>query len=154
MKIALLQVFRALLVLGLTMYGPMAMAGQRTNGAVFSTEICANGVLETLYVDASGAPVEPHGKCLDCQVCCHISVSSTDVPCGTLPIPVLIDAPEASCSSRIFYLRKQMTRPMPRGPPVAHHLDLTAPELIGIDQEQTGNKKCGRGRSFSKDATA
>ncbi|MDU9005604.1 hypothetical protein [Sedimentitalea todarodis] len=154
MKFAMLQMFRALLVLGLALYGPLAMAGDRAEGAVFSSEICANGVVEVLYVDADGTPVEPHGGCLDCQVCCHISVSFAGPPCGATLSQVLIDAPDKPGLAHVFLIQKHMTRPMPRGPPVARHSKPTAPDLIGIDQVAIGNPELGRGRSNFKDATA
>lgn len=154
MKIALLQIFRVLLVLGIALYGPLAMAGERANGTVFFNEICADGALEVLYVDANGMPVEPRGGCLDCQICCHISVSFEGAPCGVTAIRVLIDAPDDPRFARVSCIQKHMTRPMPRGPPVAHILRLTTPELIAIDQAESGAHKLGRGRSFSKDAIA
>lgn len=147
MNNALLQIIRVLLVSSLALYGPVAMAGERANGAVYATEICADGVLETLYVDANGAPAEPHGSCLDCQVCCHVSVASANGATGANLVLRLIDVPDDPSVFRVFHTRKHMFRCMPRGPPVALHVRATTVPVIG-------NGGCGSERSLSEDATA
>ncbi len=134
MKLSLPRIFRALLAVSLVLYGPFAMAGERAGGTAFASEICADGVAKVVYLDASGAPAEPHGGCLECQVCCHISIASAGAPDLSTRVLVLIGVSGAPGILEFPDIRRQVSRAMVRGPPGPHALTLISDQQGGCGQ--------------------
>ncbi len=145
---------RLLLMVCLTLSGPMAMAGAGTNGAVFSMEICADGGVETLRFDANGAPVAPTTDCRRCLTCCHSPAARLDEFCGLQLSAVLLDVSMDVSARSSLICPKSIARPLPRGPPVQPLSVLTMRGLIVTDHAVYGTKKGSGGRPFLKDANA
>lgn len=116
MKNACSTFFALILTLCLSFYGPVAMASEGT-GAVYSMEICANGVAKTVVVGVDGVPVEPAQNCADCLTCCHVvgAVPPTfdTVISSIVPLVTEVDGPLGASP----VLSKRNLLPVPRGPP-------------------------------------
>lgn len=104
----------AVLCISLSLYAAAASAGMQQTAMV----ICADGGTETIYMDASGAPMEPGQTCCLC------------LDCNAPPLLALLPAPETMAPPlpRPALLRllavadpfvPSIARPMPRGPPLA-----------------------------------
>lgn len=145
---------RLLLMVCLTLSGPMAMAGTGSNAAVFSMEICADGGVETLRFDANGAPVAPMTDCRRCLTCCHSPEArlgdSFYLHLSAVLLDVSMDVPARSG----LICPKSIARPLPRGPPVQPLSVLTMRGLIVTDHAVYGTNKDSGGRPFLKDANA
>ncbi|MFP7570084.1 hypothetical protein [Marivita sp. S2033] len=144
---------RLMLVICLTVYGPSTMAGTGSDGVSFM-EICADGVLQTIAVDASGAPVEPSAYCQECLSCCEVAGVALDGAHGSVLVSVLHDMPLGDDTHLALHLRNPDLGPMPRGPPVGHLSQLTLPDPVLTIFAITGHCPHREGRPASKDVTA
>lgn len=139
---------RLVLILCLCVYGPPMMAMAHGDGVL--VEICADGVVTTVRVDASGMPLDTRDSCDDCLACCH-------APQVVTPVPATADQPLALCSDaahavslRAHFIQTPDIRPLPRGPPAATDLQSILPGVILSDRDDMR----GTGRSDLKDAVA
>lgn len=143
--------FGLLLTVCLTFYGnfSMAMAG---GSAVFSVEICADGVTKNVLIDADGNPVQPAQDCPECLRCCQASGGETPTFCTAALSFVLLDMEADGPSAQDPILNKRNILPVPRGPPAMHLSMYVLPDLIRHDQANNGNEKRSDGRPLLKDA--
>ena len=153
MKNASAIIFALLLSMGLILYGPSSMAMAK-GGAVFSMEICANGVATTVLIGADGSPVEPAQDCPECLTCCQVPSALTPASCGAGPSFVLLDMETNAPSVQDPIPNKRNKHPAPRGPPAVYFFIHMTPEPITPDQLITGSKTRSDGRPLVKDADA
>lgn len=135
------SILALLVALCLAFYGPFGMA-RASDGSVISMVICADGVAQTVLIDADGNPVDPVQTCPDCLTCCH----------ATGVLPPQIGGVAASFARLIGdiatppapdpFLTTRNLLPAPRGPPALTHRPMT------------GHETRSDGRPSSKDATA
>ena len=154
MKKLLTTLFSLLLGVCLTLYGPIGMGNADGSGAVFSMEICANGVATTILVGADGNPVAPVQHCPECLTCCHATGIPTPEICraDVTFASTKMEAPHLSGQSPVLKVRNIL--PAPRGPPAAHFSMLNVPELVIVDRTMAVYKTPSDGRPLFKDATA
>lgn len=149
----LLSLFMAMC---LTLYGPSAMAKAQSAGSW--VEICADGALQTVRIDADGIPVAPSQDCPECLVCCHSAVFQTSVTFGaaTFTVLMMIDADLSMVQSPLLNKRNRL--PAPRGPPATHFtqqfLQNQMQNLIEVAQANIGDTSRSDGRPSLKDANA
>lgn len=104
------------LALSLALSGPGVVGPVK--GAML-VELCADGSVQQIWLDADGSPVQPaksHAKCLDCLLFSAPLPEMTTVTLALVPLrlpekTVLPDAPETTPAPHL--------RPIPRGPPAA-----------------------------------
>lgn len=79
--------------------------------------ICADGVAETIYLDADGTPIEPGTECCDCHDCNmpNLIAILADRSDQAMSYPLRLSA-TMDPVARIFV--SDISRPMPRGPPL------------------------------------
>lgn len=146
--------FRLILTVCLTVYGPFGMAIAGSDSAVFSMEICANGVSQTVAIDAEGNPVQRSQDCPDCVTCCQ----ATGVPPAKACGPDLTFAQVAIEVDQPFFQRPILTnrhiRPAPRGPPAVTMSKFNPTGLTGPDQPSGDPILRSDGRPIFKDADA
>lgn len=154
MKNAFAFLSRLLLMGCLIVYGPLTMAASGGDGAIFSMEICADGHVQTIRVDASGTPVGPAEDCYDCPTCCNGVAADLGLSCGAGLSLVLLDV-LAGCGTLYSPIyQKPKNRPMPRAPPMFRLSILTTMDPIATDHPDMGLELRSDGRSVTKDAHA
>lgn len=153
MKAASIIFLGVLLSVCLTLYGPFGMV-RAGDGAVFSMEICADGVAKTVLFDADGNPVEPTANCPECLTCCQAI---------GFPVPDIFSAGSAlviaemalECLSAQNAVRNNRhILPAPRGPPTMQISMVIKTGLTLYDQPDRGQIMRGDGRLLPKDAFA
>ncbi|MEH6829447.1 MAG: hypothetical protein V7661_01285 [Sulfitobacter sp.] len=153
MKTAFTICFGLLLSVCLTLYGPVGMA-QANGGAVFSMEICADGVAKTVLFDADGNPVEPAANCPECLTCCQVIGSHVSENCMATPSSITVEMVLEQLSALNTTPIKRHTFPAPRGPPAKQISILTKTVLIFADQPVLGEIMRRDGRLLFRDAIA
>lgn len=153
MKAASTLILGVLLTVCLTLYGSFGMASAG-NGAVFSMEICADGVAKTVLFDADGNPVEPAANCPECLICCQVIGSLVPESCPANPSFATIEIPLEHLSAQQPLTKKRHVFPAPRGPPVVQTTMVTQTGLIMADHPEFGQTTNGDGRLLFKDAIA
>ncbi|MCL3881086.1 hypothetical protein [Marivita sp. GX14005] len=153
MKTLCCTLSRLVLALCLAIYGPASVALAGENGAVAFVEICADGAVQTIAVDADGAPVEEGGVCLKCLTCCslHLDTLEPDVQnVSARPVPAdpLGGVRQHSVTHTHFELG-----PMPRGPPARRIPSSTKPDH-GAGALRAGLDPRCDGRPILQDAVA
>ncbi|RLJ51638.1 hypothetical protein BCF46_1852 [Litoreibacter meonggei] len=145
---------RLFLVVCVTLYGQLGMGHAGSQNATSYVEICANGVVKTVPVDADGVPVEPANDCNNCLTCCQSTELQANVSSPSelifLPLETTVDRVRIQC----LRLQKRNIRPMLRGPPVVLATLLTKPLLTETDQDITGLVMRSDGHPSLKDAAA
>ena len=154
MKNAYSLLFGLLLVVSLTLSGPFGMQKAGGDGEVFSIEICAYGVVETVLVAADGQPVEPTQDCRDCLTCSNANESQPNTTFGAVLSFALLEIGSDRPASQNPIYRKRNVLPVPRGPPGVHLSMLGSPDQIGRDHATNDHKKRSHGRPLLKDANA
>lgn len=143
-----------LLALSLILYGPSSAAASGGAGAVMTMEICADGVLKIILIDANGTPIETEHDCTDCRICCDLG----PVLAHSGGVLIEVDLEQrfvgALLPEQTLYTQKQNTRPMPRAPPAASVLHQIRPVLSVSVQRIFGHTTRGDGRPPLKDAIA
>ncbi len=153
MRNALTIFFGLLLAVCLTLYGPVSMA-KAGGGAVFSMEICADGVAKTVLFDADGNPVEPAQSCPECLTCCQAISALAPPNCSALPSFVLLNMEADSPSAQDPVLPIRNIFPAPRGPPAVQISMQNATELALFYHPATETNTRSDGRPLVKDADA
>jgi hypothetical protein len=146
--------FGLLLVASLTLSGPFGMEKAGGDGELFSIEICAYGVVETVLVAADGQPVEPTQDCRDCLTCSNANGSQPNTTFGAALSFALLEIGSDRPASQNPIYRKRNVLPVPRGPRGVHLSVLGSPEKIGRDHASNDHKKRSHGRPLLKDANA
>lgn len=145
---------KLVLILCLTLYGPSAMAMTGGDGSGLFMEICADGAVKTVEVDASGTPVDRDDTCHDCLTCCQSPTTDTPVaPAACHPVTVwTVSAHPISDSGCVF--QTSNTRPLPRGPPALIEFQSNMLDAIDADRPEGHSGMCRIGRPYCKDAVA
>jgi len=136
----------------LTLYGPYGMVERGNSG--FTMEICADGAVTTISVDAQGNPVEPAQTCPDCLTCCHATAAPTPSNCSAVPSFALLDIEALTPMIQDPVLNTRYTFPVPRGPPAVHSDMAFLPGSRGAAPHIVRQNPRSDGRSLNKDATA
>tara|TARA_R110002074_G_scaffold369028_4_gene543629 strand:- start:49 stop:510 length:462 start_codon:yes stop_codon:yes gene_type:complete len=153
MKTACTVLLGLLLSICLTLYGPFGMV-RAGDGAVFSMEICADGIAKTVLFDADGKPVEPTADCAECLTCCQAIGFLVPENCSATSSLVLAALVLETLSTPNSIPIKRHTFPAPRGPPVAQVSMVTKSGPILDDQSELGQIMRSDGRLLPKDAFA
>ncbi|MDO9524548.1 MAG: hypothetical protein Q7J57_03260 [Gemmobacter sp.] len=141
---------RLLLIACLAVYGPFAAAQIAGHGRYISIEICADGAVKTILVDANGLPVDPQTSCRECLSCAQM-VASPSGPLGQAVVDFALHDLESDVHwYKAPAIEKPNTRPLPRGPPLVARYALMFPCAYADSDCQTR----GAGRPLSKDAPA
>ncbi len=154
MKSAFSLLSRLLLIVCITLYGPIAMAATGSDGSAFSMEICANGTVETVRVSIGETPFEPAENCHDCLTCCQLIGPPQDASRGATLSLTLLDVPAIIASRHSPVFLKPNIRPMPRAPPAREFLMLTTQDSVATDLAVITHEMRSDGRPLFKDATA
>lgn len=150
MKNAFTLVLGLFLTLSVALYSSVSMAMVGSN-AVFSMEICADGVATTLSFDANGSPIEPAQTCPECLACCQTVSALAPTMWSSLPSLTRLDMEVVHPVAQNPIVNKRNHYPAPRGPPIAQ---LSLPGLITLDCSAGGRLVHSDGRSLLKDANA
>lgn len=153
MKNASTILLGALLAMCLTLYGTVSMA-RAGDGAVFSMEICADGVAKTVLFDADGNPIEPAQSCPDCLTCCQAISALPPTIFSALSSVVLLNMEVDRLHVQNPPLNKRNIHPAPRGPPSVQLSMLNMLGLITFDRSAIGQTMRSDGRLMLKDANA
>ncbi len=137
----------------LTLYGPFSVdrAGGR---AVFSMEVCTDGVAKTVMFGADGNPVEPTENCPECLSCCQVIVSLVPESGSVVLSFDILEMEVDLLFVQTPILKKRHIFPAPRGPPVVQKTKLTTIRLILTEQSDLGQIIRSDGRLLFKDAFA
>lgn len=153
MKTAYAQICRIILVLCLVWYGPVAMAGAGNANNMLTMEICANGAVQTVRVDAGSTPENTTYECCDCMGCGLVAANDPQVP-GLTPGLRSHNLRLSPTLRGTSLTRISNIRPMPRAPPLARIAQLTPHDVIAPDHSDPGQDMHSNGRPLSKDADA
>lgn len=153
MKNACTFLLGLLLSVCLTLYGPTGMA-KAGSGAVFSMEICADGVAKTVLFDIDGNPVEPAQSCPECLTCCQAISTLTPTICSKPPSDALLGMNVDRFSAQNPIFNKRNIHPAPRGPPAVHFSMFSMSALIMAGRSDIDQITHSDGRPLLKDANA
>lgn len=153
MKTVSTTVLGLLLSMCLALYGTSGMA-RSGGGAVFSMEICADGVAKTVMLDASGTPIEPAENCPECLTCCQAIWSLMPENCVVSPSFVPLEIKVGGLIGQDPRVTKRNIYPAPRGPPAVQPHNIHMPWPILLDRFAFGHMTRSDGRPMLKDATA
>lgn len=112
------------LILSIAIFGTATVAQGPVTGPLSQMVICGEGGARTIWLDASGTPVDAPRKCCQCLKCLEISgslPSASGSPACVAPRLSMFDPVMPVAAP--FAGRKE--RSMPRGPPVAEDADFT-----------------------------
>ncbi|WP_323782777.1 hypothetical protein [Leisingera sp.] len=150
MKNAFTHVLGLLLTLSLALYGSIGMAKVGAN-AVFTMEICADGVAKTVSFDANDNPVEPAQFCPECLTCCQTVGVLVPTIWSLIPSLNRLGMEVVNPVAKDPIVNKRNLYPAPRGPPV---VQFSMPRLITFDLSAGGRMMRSDGRPMLKDANA
>ncbi len=145
--------FGVLLSVCLTLYGPFNVAPAK-GGAVFSMEICADGVPRTVTFDVDGKPIDPAQNCPDCLRCFQVVGNLTPATCSAIPSFVLLNGEAESPVAQNPVISKRHHYPVPRGPPAVRISMPDTPKKITFDLSLIGQTARSDGRLLFKDTFA
>lgn len=150
MKNVFALVLGILLTVSMALYGSTGMAKFGPN-AVYSMEICADGVAKTVSFDANGKPVKQTQTCPECLTCCQTLGALTSGMWPLVPSLNRLDMDAVNPVAPNPIENKRNLYPAPRGPPV---VQFSMPRLITFLWSAGGRMLRSDGRPIRKDATA
>lgn len=150
MKNAVTRVLGLLLTLSLALYSSTGMTNAEGN-AVFTMEICADGVAKTVSFDANGNPVEPAQFCPECLTGCQTVGVLTPTMWSFIRSLNRLDMGVVNSVAKDPIVNKRNLYPTPRGPPV---VQFSMPRLVTIDLSSGDRMMRSDGRPVFEDANA
>lgn len=153
MKTAFTFFIGLLLSVYLTLYGPLSMAGTGS-GAVFSMEICADGIAKTVLFDVDGNPVEPVASCPECLTCCQATEALVPENWSVSPSLIAVEIVLEHLSPQNPLIFKRHILPAPRGPPAVQISMIVKTGLVLADHPEFGQITRSDGRLLRRDAFA
>jgi hypothetical protein len=139
---------RLLLIACFVISGSFAQAGMSENGASFLMELCADGVAQTIRIDANGNPVDPAAPCCECLTCVQLAAAAPNPQDMAAVILLSYGFVTDTIWTTPLLVNTPDTCPLPRGPPLVTQSAMIIAAALYDDHKRS------MGRPYFKDALA